>query len=355
MTENVEQWWARRRWSKGAAVPYAVGAYRTEWERYPMLIRQFHPDLNHGVVLSQVPPAADVYLLWQCDSGHLFVATPAEQRSRPSGTRRRSAWCPHCAEQAAPRPIRPALPDAGSHVCGHARDPRRIEHDPADDRCSLCRRLDTAGITREQLVSMASPASRVAVSAENGTAATHSWQCAEGHPVYRASIERILAGKRCPVCRHARGGAEAIPIGDAFLSRWAPAAASAAEPELRRRLSERLTVDLEPNAVRVARPFYSHLEVWPDIVIPELKVAIEYDTTGRHGLEHVGPRGASDRRKDRLLRAVGWEVVRVRCGRLQPIGPFDVVASGVTDALVSRIVDRLGEIRGELLVAAYRR
>jgi len=95
--------------------------------------------------------------------------------------------------------------------------------------------------------------------------------------------------------------------------------------------------------------------VWPDILIPELKVAIEYDTTGRHGLEHVGPRETSDRRKDRLLRAAGWEVVRVRCGKLQPIGPYDVSAGGVTDALVERILARLGEIRGELFVAAYRR
>jgi hypothetical protein len=202
---------------------------------------------------------------------------------------------------------------------------------------------------------MAAPASRVAVSAENGTAGTYSWQCDAGHPAYRASIERILGGRRCPICRHARGGADAVAVGEAFVSRWAPAPASAAEPDLKRRLDERLDVDLGMNAVRVAKPFHAHLEVWPDILLPELKVAIEYDTTGRHGLEHVGPREASDRRKDRLLRAAGWEVVRVRCGKLQPIGPYDVTAGGVTDTLVDRILARLGEIRGELFVAAYRR
>jgi hypothetical protein len=97
------------------------------------------------------------------------------------------------------------------------------------------------------------------------------------------------------------------------------------------------------------------VEVWPDILLPELKVAIEYDTTGRHGLEHVGPREASDLRKDRLLRAVGWEVVRVRCGKLRPIGPYDLTAGSITDTLVDRIVARLGEVRGELFVAAYLR
>ncbi|MGO4535323.1 zinc-ribbon domain-containing protein [Leifsonia sp. 2MCAF36] len=359
MPESVEQWWARRQWSKGEAVPYPVGRYRSDWERYPVLIRQYHPDLNHGITLTQVPPAADVYLVWECDSGHRFVATPGEQRARPAGTRRRSVWCPQCAEAAAPRPVRAPEsepePDAGMHRCGHARDPRRIEADPDDDRCYLCRRLDSEALTREQLVTMAAPGSRVAVSAENGTTGKYSWQCDAGHPSFQASIEHILGGRRCPICRHARAGADRVPVGEAFVSRWAPAPASAAEPELKRRLAARLDVDLGKNAVRVAKPFHTHLEVWPDILIPELKVAIEYDTTGRHGLEHVGPRETSDRRKDRLLRAVGWEVVRVRAGKLQPIGPYDVAAGSVTEALVDRILARLGEIRGELFVAAYRR
>lgn len=355
MTENVPQWWARRQWSKGSAVPYAVGTYRADWQRYPALVRQFHPELNAGVVLSQIPPAADVYVQWECDAGHRFIATPQEQRSRPGGTRRRSAWCPWCAELAAPSRVRRPEPDAGVHLCGHARDPRRIESDPDDDRCYLCRRLDRTAMSREELLALAAPGSRVALSRENGTATRYSWQCPAGHPAYAATVERILGGRRCPVCRNARGGAADVPVGDAFRSDRAPRPASAAEPELRRRLAERLAVDLECNAVRVARPFYDHLEVWPDIVIPELRVAVEYDTIGRHGLEHVGPREASDRRKDRLLRAVGWEVVRVRCRPLAALGPFDVEASGVTDAVVERILSALGEIRGDLIVDAYRK
>lgn len=354
MTESVAQWWARRQWSKGLAVPYDVGTYRADWQRYPTVVRQFHPELNAGIVLSQIPPAADVYVLWECDTGHRFIATPEEQRSRPGGTRRRSAWCPWCSEEAVPRRVRTPEPDAGLHVCGHARDLRRIENDPDDDRCYLCRRLDRTSMTREELVALAAPGSRVALSHENGTAARYSWQCADGHPAYTATVERILGGRRCPVCRNARRGADRVPVGEAFLSELAPRPASAAEPELKRRLAARLAVDLSLNAVRVARPFYNQLEVWPDIVVPELRVAVEYDTIGRHGLEHVGPREASDRRKDRLLRAVGWEVVRVRCAPLSPLGPYDVVASGVTDAVVERIISALGEVRGELFVAAYR-
>src|SRR6188472_632637 len=73
-----------------------------------MLIRQYHPELNAGITLTQIPPAADVLLLWQCEAGHLFAATPSEQRDRPGRERRRLAWCPECATLAKPPRIRPA-------------------------------------------------------------------------------------------------------------------------------------------------------------------------------------------------------------------------------------------------------
>jgi hypothetical protein len=150
-------------------------------------------------------------------------------------------------------------------------------------------------------------------------------------------------------------GAATRAPGDPFASGCAPARASAAEGDLHYRLAQRLEFGAGFTAVRVARPFFDHLEVWPDIVLPELRVALEYDTTGRDGLEHVGRREAIDRRKDRVLRATGWEVVRVRCGKLQPLGPHDVVASGVSAKLVDRVLDELRVIRGDLIVDCYLR
>jgi very-short-patch-repair endonuclease len=260
--ENVESWWRRRTWSKDAAIPYPIGTFRSAWEPYPVLIRQYHPDLNAEISLTQVPPGADVYLQWQCDAGHRFIATPQEQRNRPGRTRRRSAWCPECASLATGRQ----------------------------------------------------------------------------RPAARA--------RSLPLPR------DVVP-GTAFVSAKAPKRASAAEARLRQLIAVRLEVDLTPNAVSTRRPFFDRFEVWPDIVIAELKVAIEYDTTGRDGLEHVGRRERSDQRKDRLLRAVGWEVVRVRCGKLHPLGPYDLSATSVSAALVGRLIDRLGEIRGDLIVRSY--
>lgn len=301
MTERVELWWERRQWSKGREIPYRIGRFRSDWERYPVLVRQYHPDLNGGITLTQVPPAAEVYLVWECDSGHRFVATPEEQRQRPGRSRRRSTWCPECAALAQPR--RPSASASAETItpvpvpvpleCGHPRGTSR-----------------------------------------------------------RASVDRP---DRCLTCYHARAAADRVEVGVAFHSPWAPKPASAAEADLRQRLDARLDVDLGFNAVRVPRSFFHHLEVWPDIVIPELRVALEYDTTGRDGLEHVGRREDTDRRKDRMLRAVHWEVVRVRCGKLRPLGPHDVTASGVSDALVERLLDALREIRGDLIVNSYLR
>jgi hypothetical protein len=274
MPEPIDAWWARRQFSRGREVPYEVGTYREAWASFPVLIRQYHPDLNRGIALTQIPPAAEVWLQWQCDAGHIFVATPEEQRMRPGRERRRSSWCPDCAAGAKPRPIRPALAGAPP-----AKPPRPV--------VALCRRTPE------------------------------------------------------------------LPVGEPFASECAPKPASSVEAELREELAERISFTAGLNAVRVGRAFFEHLEVWPDIVIPELRIAVEYDSTGRHGLEHVGKREAADRRKDRTLRAARWEVVRIRTGRLEKLGPHDLQLSGLNRGAYAQILDAFRDIRGPLFVDAY--
>lgn len=276
MPEPVKQWWARRQFSRSRAVPYDVGTYRAGWAAYQELIRQYHPELNHGIVLSQIPLAADVLLCWECAVGHRFAATPTEQRERPGPARRRSAWCPERSALARPQPV----------VLGEARAlPRR----PPRPAPALCTKTPD------------------------------------------------------------------LPAGTAFVSECAPRPASAAEGRLRAGLDALIEFDAAVNAVKVSRPFFRHTEVWPDIVFPELRVALEYDTVGRHGLEHVGKRQDADLRKDRALRAAGWEVIRIRTGKLEPLGPHDLVLSSVSAKSLARIIDELRVIRGALLVDAYLR
>ena len=254
-------------------MPYEMGTYRAAWAAYPELIRQYHPELNHGIALSQVPLAADVLLCWECRVGHRFAATPTEQRERPGRVRRQSSWCPECSSLARPQPV----------ILGEARAiPRRPK-----PSTTLCAKTPD------------------------------------------------------------------LPAGEAFLSVCAPAPASAAEAKLRAALVSRLRITTGVNAVKVSRPFFRHTEVWPDILLPELRVAIEYDTVGRHGLEHVGKRQEADLRKDRALRAAGWEVIRIRTGTLEPLGPHDLQMSSVSSRGVERILQTLRDIRGALLVDAY--
>lgn len=299
MPESIERWWSRRQWSTGRAVPYAVGRYRDAWAPFAMLVEQYRPERNGDLVLSQIPPVAEVWLVWVCAIGHEFVATPAEQRARPGGSRSNRSWCPVCA---VPSPLSP-----GPKWPRPAPPPRGAAAGPV--------------------------------------------------PPDAPPIARRRAPRHVPTRDAALPTAEATTVapGRAFRSAIAPRATSATEGAVRAAVAERLDVDLTPNAVRVRTAFFDRFEVWPDIVIPELAVAVELDTIGRNADEHIGRRESTDRRKDRLLREVGWEVVRLRVRPLRPLGPFDLVVPGFSQKAIDALVERIGEARGELFVAAYRR
>lgn len=141
-----------------------------------------------------------------------------------------------------------------------------------------------------------------------------------------------------------------LRTGEPFVSECAPKPASAVEAKLRADLFARVGVTPGYNAVKVGRPFFDHLEVWPDILLPELRIAIEYDSPGKFGLEHVGAREDADRRKDRALRAAKWEVVRIRTGKLEKLGPFDLQVSSVGRRGMDQLIETLRSIRGPLLM-----
>ncbi|WP_144759037.1 hypothetical protein [Curtobacterium sp. 9128] len=334
MVESVDAWWRRRQWSRGEPVPYAVGEFRAAWASYPVLIRQYHPEWNAGVVLTQIPPAAEVLLTWECDVGHVFVATPAEQRGRPGRERRRSVWCPECAVLAKPQRW-PTLPEEW---------PSAVPVPQRAVRTTGRQTLPAARASRATGVS----ALPTGVAPTAGRTTGRSAARTTGRGAARATGRRDPERRICPKTPR-------VPSGEAFVSVCAPATASAVEAELRQALSDRFDFTFDRNAIRLDRPFHDHVEAWPDIVLPELRVAIEYDSTGRHGLEHVGPREDSDRRKDRAVRGVGWEVVRIRTGRLPALGPHDLQVSGISGRTITQLVDTLRDLRGALFVDAYAR
>lgn len=290
---SVEQWWARRQRVTGLVVPTQVGEHRDAWAPFTALVAQYRPERNGGLLLTQIPPAAEVYLVWVCSIGHEFVATPAEQRARAGRSRASRSWCPVCARPPLipPAPRYPHLHNSGT---GAARVPRARRDTPPTNPTT-----------------------------------------AESPELWRSARE--------------------VQPGQAFHSRFASRATSAAEGRLRSMLASRLELDLSSNAVRVARAFFGRVEVWPDVVVPELAIAVELDTVGRNGDEHVGRRESADRRKDHLLREVGWEVIRLRTRPLRPLGPYDLEIASVSVAAVDSLIERMSEARGPLLVEAYRR
>ena len=352
VVEPVDAWWRRRQWSRGTAVPYAVGTFREAWASYPVLVRQYHPEWNHGVVLTQVPPLAEVLLTWECDVGHVFVATPAEQRSRPGRERRRSVWCPECQVQAQPQrwPVLPedwpasvpvpqrAVRSVGRQTLPSARGGAAAARGPAAV-AALPGAVPSGGLPPGAVASTRRRPVRGGAPVRGGGPVGGGVPVRAGQPIPRAV---------CPKTPR-------LPSGESFTSTCAPATASAVEADLRAALQERFAFTFSHTAIRLDRPFFDHVEAWPDIVLPELRVAIEYDSTGRHGLEHVGPRQETDRRKDRAVRGVGWEVVRIRTGRLPALGPYDLQVSGISRRTVDQLADTLRDLRGPLFVDAYAR
>jgi len=236
--------------------------------------------------------------------------------------------------------------------CGHGA--------PADEaritlqrQCPLCMLLVETTRSREQLLRRVAPNGRAALTVETRIGAEYDWVCTRGHSRYRATVREQLTGPGCPKCwRNAQAPAARQEGGVPFMKPGLKTRTSQTEQKLRMLLGERIRLPHRVNAVRISRTFYGKPEVWPDIIIPALKVAIEYDSPGRNKTSHRGLKEVSDREKDAALEEVGWAVIRVRADGLEPVGRYSIVTTGVTPAVVDEILAVLAEIRGEAAVAA---
>lgn len=206
--------------------------------------------------------------------------------------------------------------------------------------------------SRAQLLRKVAAGRRAALAAETRIGASYEWICERGHSRFEATVREALTGPGCPKCRaNAAAPAARLEGGIPYMKPGLKTRTSMTEQRLRLLLGERIRLPHRVNAVRISRTFYGKPEVWPDIVIPALKIAIEYDDPGRDGTAHRGLKEVSDREKDAALAEVGWEVIRVRAGGLGALGPHSIVSAGVSGAVVDRIIALLREIRGDDAVA----
>jgi hypothetical protein len=265
---------------------------------------RFNPD-DLGVSTATV-------VWWRCrlDSRHRWMA---DVKGRCTGTQR--AQCPWCRGAA-------SLPD---------------EHNPSlrDARSDLAAGWDavmaTVGLPPSDLVTISA---NIAI----------PWQCPnnEHHDPILATPGAMAVGEHTG-CRHcwANRQVDDIVPGTA-IARQHRGSTSRTEQRFFDELARHLRLSKKLGSVRTARPFYKFLWVSPDIVIPDRGVAVEFDSPGRPGEGfHRGPREVADRLKNELLREVGWEVVRLRTGGLEALGPYDVVATGLSQRAVAEVATML--------------
>ena len=230
--------------------------------------------------------------------------------------------------------------------CGHGAAAREARVTLQRD-CPLCLLLTETKRSREQLLRKVAPAKRTALAHETRIGVIYEWICVRGHSRYVATILEALTGPGCQKCwANAQAPAARFEGGIPFMKPGLKTRTSNTEQRLRMMLAERIRLPHRVNAVKISRTFYGKPEVWPDIIIPALKIAIEYDDPGRDGTAHRGLKEASDREKDAALAEVGWEVIRVRAGGLDELGSYSIVCAGLSIGVIDRIMELLRQIRG---------
>lgn len=242
---------------------------------------------------------------------------------------------------------------AVSFRCGHGADPA----DPAAlalrRPCPLCMLIDETHRSRGELLRKVAPPHRASLAVETRIGAEYQWRCTRGHDRYTATVREVLTGTGCAKCRaNAVAPAALREAGTAFMKPGLRTRTSMTEQRLRAMLGERIRLHHRVNAVHIARTFHGRSEVWPDILVPQLRIAVEYDDPGRSRRAHLGLKEASDVEKDEALAEVGWEVVRIRAGGLDAIGANSIVCRALSPAVVDAVVERMRALRGDAAVDA---
>ena len=219
--------------------------------------------------------------------------------------------------------------------------------------CPLCMLLHETQRSRAELLGRVAPPQRAALAVETRIGASYDWRCARGHDRYPATVREVLTGPSCAKCRANAAGPTAMrEAGVAFMKPGLRVGTSMTEQRLRALLGERIRLHHRVNAVRIARMFYGQQEVWPDILVPQLRIAVEYDDPGKSRRAHRGLKEASDTEKDEALREVGWEVIRIRAGGLEALGEHSIVCRALTIEIVDEVVALMRRIRGAEAVDA---
>ncbi len=240
-------------------------------------------------------------------------------------------------------------------TCGHGAAAEGTASITLQRRCPLCMLITETQRSREELLRRVAAPDRALLAVETRVGASYHWVCSRGHDRYIATVLAVLTGPSCDQCTRNAAQPARLRARDVGLPSMNPGLrtrTSLTEQRLRALLAQRIVVPPGVNTIRLARMFYGRQEAWPDIIVPALRIAVEYDDPGRSRRAHRGLKQASDIEKDDALAEVGWEVIRIRAGGLESLGANSIVCASLTVASVDQVVERMRQIRGDAAVDA---
>jgi len=319
-------------------------------DAHPSLAETFDLRLNCGHtpdnVLMSKPKTTGYF--WTCKFGHTWQESLSNKlhNNMPHWKRGDYAACPDCYEN-----------DKYLEVCSFcATETIRVPEDASvkitttqfTSRCHRCTYSRVVNFLASFPVEERNTEWWSASNPHNIRAADdynfYTWTCPK-HGDFDTTVH-AKGENKCPMCGptfNVHGPNNMA--GEAYESDWKPSN-SKVEHRFGILLSQYgvpVLLDSKVNSIRVMGRLNTKVKstsVYPDLIIPELKICVEYDPEWSHynSVER-------DTRKDELLKQVGWEVIRVRIGSLSKINPHDVQASGPTIKAAREVAETIVKLR----------
>jgi hypothetical protein len=341
--------------SAGSGCPYCTGQRAVEGNSLadlnPDLAVEWHPNRNDDVTAAEVMPNSNKKAWWLCAEGHEWRAN-VQSRNVGSG-------CPYCSGKAvgygnsladlrpdlaaqwhpsrnpglAASQVRPGSNKKAWWVCseGHAWE-AVIASRTKGRGCPVCSgRTAGAGSSLADLSPLLAAqwhpdlnGDQTPSDARPGSERKVWWLCQLGH-AWQAAISSRTLGRGCPTCRSPGWSQVAFQIA-AELATLFPVG------------------DLEDAPSEVDREIG-----WePDIVLPELRIAIDVDGRHWHDDNYYPGSRERDTRKVTRFQEAGWNLVRIRESPLLKLGPHDVVVADLSQTkttvldVAKHLQDRFG-------------
>jgi hypothetical protein len=254
-------------------------------DRHPDIAAEWHPTKNAPLTAANVNPGSKTKRWWKClECSHEWEATPGHRTVRGQG-------CPECSVERQ----------------------RRTRSKPKPGESLAEKKPELAA---EWHPTLNLPVTPFDVRPRGGAFAW--WQCRFGH-VWRAKVAPRAVGIGCPQC----------------------SIIGVSERETRLKYELAATgLPVDPDHLPIAvdgrrRP------VKADIVIPDLRLVIEYDGSYYHA-----SKTKADRAQSAALEGAGWTVLRVREQPLPSIGGHEVFVSSTEriKSLTLKVLHALGEL-----------